>query len=269
MLRNRIETIGVDYPSAIALWIDGDHHTISHNDIHNCPYSAIVLGGTGTVIEKNVLTDFMQKLNDGGAIYITFCRDIIVRGNVAVGRSGTRAHAYYMDDQAENCTVEGNLSLNTGWPVHNHMVKSGCIRNNVFIDEGNQLLTFPRSSNITFEKNILVARQITFTIQRPYSPAPAVDSVPESVRPFLNASGITIMRDNILHCPDGAFYKPMKEYEEGISVPLLERDGMVFADPGFTDASSGDYSFMAGSPAPPRGIVPIDIGDTGISGWRP
>ena len=261
---NHIHDIGVIYPSALALRGGGEDSRISHNEIHNTPYSAINCGGTRIVIENNLIYDMMQVLNDGGAIYCFAPRDLIMRGNIVRGSSGTRAHAYYLDERAENCVVEKNLAVNTTWPVHNHMTKNCFIRNNVFIDRGSQFLTFPRTSGMTFEKNILIAEDITFRMPTETHRAPIPDNVPESVKPFLNANGITSMPDNIIFSRSGTINHVItSNYSTIETVPLEPREGTVFADPKFADRENGDFTFKPDSPAYKLGIEPIDVSTAG------
>lgn len=265
-IRNsHIHDVGKNYPSSIALWGDGNHNKIIHNEIHHTPYSAICYGGDSTLIESNLFYETMKILHDGGAIYITFCRDIIVRGNVVRGSSGTRAHAYYMDEQAENCVVEGNLALNTSWPSHNHMTKNCIIRNNVFIDEGSQLLTFPRSSGMTFERNILMADEIKFSMPtgKPEDPQKG-EKVLDIIKPYMKADGITSMPNNILFSWKGKIeLEELTAYSGSRTVPFEPFDGTVFTDPLFVDWGKGDFSFKPDSPALKLGIKPIDVSEAG------
>ncbi|MBI3921631.1 MAG: right-handed parallel beta-helix repeat-containing protein, partial [Armatimonadetes bacterium] len=78
---NYVHHIGVAYPSAIAVWVDGQRAEVSHNEIHDTPYTAIAAGGTDHRIESNLIYRAMQVLHDGAGIYITFCKGIVVRGN--------------------------------------------------------------------------------------------------------------------------------------------------------------------------------------------
>ena len=109
----------------------------------------------------------MQELHDGAGIYITFCKGITLRGNFIrdiVDTGGYGASAYYLDEQEEDCLVEGNMALRVARPSHNHMAKNNTVRNNVFIHDGDMTLTFPRSSGFAFVSNILQAKgKISFS----------------------------------------------------------------------------------------------------------
>ena len=187
---NHVHHIGLTYPSAIALSVGGTDVAVSHNEVHDCPYSGITFGGNDCVIEGNLIYRAMQELHDGAAIYITFCKRVAVRGNLVrdiVDTGGYGASAYYLDEQAEDCVVEGNISESTGWPSHNHMAKHNTIRNNVFHCPGEAKLTFPKSSDYTFEHNVLVAKgKISFS----------------------NPAAITTWKDNVFFSGTGEYDGP-------------------------------------------------------------
>ncbi|MBM3474197.1 MAG: hypothetical protein FJX75_13090 [Armatimonadetes bacterium] len=229
--QNVVHNIGVTYPSAIAVWGGAKGNVIRHNTIHDCPYTAICCEGEDHLIESNLIHHAMQELKDGAGIYITFCKRITLRGNfirdiAEVGGYGSSA--YYLDEQAEDCVVEGNLSLRVPRPSHNHMAKNNTIRNNVFVCEENAVLTFPKCEGFTFEKNVIVAPgKVTFS----------------------NPVAITQGSSNLIQT--GAI--------EG--EPL----GMVPGDPLLTGLEEGKLGFGDGSPAPGLGIVPIDVSGAGRS----
>jgi hypothetical protein len=263
-----IHNAGLIYPSAIALAGGGDNNLISHNELHDTPYSAICYGGNYSIIESNTFYKTMTVLNDGAAIYFGGSKGVIVCGNIVRGSRGQGpAHAYYMDEKADSCIVENNLAVNTMWPSHNHMTLNCFIRNNVFIDEGNQTLTFPRSFGMTFDKNILIAKEITFqTPTGEKTPEEMKKGIPEAVWPFFNATGITSMSNNIIYSTAGKINLSQQlEYKIMKTVPLKSRDNNLFTDPMLKNPGKGDYSFKAGSPALQLGIRPIDVTTAGIT----
>ncbi len=264
---NHVYKIGVTYPSSIAVNTNGRElpgNEISHNEIHDTPYTAVNCGGNGHVVQYNLIYDTMRELYDGGGIYIGFGKGMVLRGNIIRGDNNTefKRHAYYMDERADSCIVEYNLALNTNWPSQNHMTINCIIRNNVFIDTGTQLITLPRSSGMTFEKNILIAEKITF--QMPVGRE--VDrEVPDILKPFMKADGITSMSNNVMFSrTDSVMLGKLLDYRVFEEAPLEPRDGSVFADPLFIDTAGGNYGFQAGSPALKLGIEPIDVGGAGL-----
>ncbi len=235
---------GRTYPSAIGLQLSGAGHVISHNEIHHTTYSGVGSSASTTRFEANLFYDIMQVLSDGGAIYITFCADVTMRGNVVRGGTGTQlSHAYYIDEQGERCVVEGNLAVNTRWPAHNHMARGGVIRRNVFIDAGDARLTFMRCADFTVAENIIVAGG-ALTVSAP-------------------PTGITAMPKNVLWSGQGVITLetlPEDDYQTRASAPLAPRDGTVIADPHLNGAAFGPDS-----PAAALGIPPLDISAAGRS----
>jgi len=163
---NLVHHVGLAFPSGIGIHGGGKRARIVHNTVHDTSYSAVNVSGEDVLIEANHLYRAMLVLHDGGGIYTFAPKRLVMRGNFIhdiPDTGGYGSSAYYLDERAEDCVVERNLSLRVGRPSHNHMAKNNTIRENVFITEGPMRLTFPRSSGFTFEKNVLVAKgNITF-----------------------------------------------------------------------------------------------------------
>ena len=227
---NHVHHNGLTYPSAIAVWGGGTANRILHNEIHHTPYTAIACGGDDHRIESNLIHHAMLVMKDGGGIYITFCKRVTLSGNfirdiAEVGGYGSSA--YYLDEQAEDCLVEGNLALNVPRPSHNHMAWSNTIRNNVFICDGDANLTFPKSKDYTFEKNVIMAKG---TVK------------------FSQPEAITTGAGNIIFA----------EAIEG------EIPGVTNVDPLVTGAEEGKIEFGEGSPAFELGVGAIDVSGAGV-----
>ena len=242
---NYIHDIGLTYPSAIGLQGGGKDNEISHNEIHNTPYTAINWGGQKNRIEKNLIYRAMLELHDGGGIYCFAGNGLVLRGNFIrdiPDTGGYGSSAYYLDERSENCLVEGNLSLNVARPTHNHMAKNNTIRNNVFICSEDARFTFPRSSDFVFEKNIVYAKGTIV---------------------FDNTSAITTFKNNILYSTEGKVQgNKMSRYSRTGSEQLQPGNNM-FADPLFIEFEKGRVSFAAQSPAAKLGIKPINVSNAG------
>lgn len=133
---------------------------IAHNRVHDTSYSAIICDGHNNVIEKNLIYRAMRELADGAGIYMAMCRNNVVRGNFVrdiAESGGFGVSSYYLDEKAENCVVEGNLSVNVGRPSHNHIARHNVVRNNVFVMNSEGRVTLKNCSDYTFERNVLVA----------------------------------------------------------------------------------------------------------------
>jgi len=244
-----IHDVGLTYPSGIALSggeSEGKCARFIHNLIHDTTYSGIVCGGNNHVIEGNHIHHVMQELHDGAGIYVGFGKNMRIAGNWIhdiESEGGYGASAYYLDEQAEDCVVEGNLSTYAAWPSHNHMAKRNTIRNNIFICEGDAKITFPRSSEFTFAYNVVIAKgRITVT----------------------NPEAIVSMPNNIVFSAKGEVEgKGLKDYSEQSSSSLVLRDGSTNDDPKLVSCKNGKPVFARTSPVSRLGIKPIDVSNAG------
>lgn len=246
ILDNHVHDVGLTYPSAIALVGGGRDSLVAHNHVHHAPYSAINYGGQNTRIEANLIHDAMLELHDGGGIYCFAGKNLILRGNYIrdiVDTGGYGASAYYLDERSEGCLVEGNLSVNVVRPSHNHMAIGNTIRNNVFINEGDLRLTWPKSSEYRFEKNILWAQgKIVFD----------------------NREGITTLAGNVLYSAQGKVEcKKLNQYSQAGEYRMDADAANVQADPKLVAYRDGKVRIAADSPAAALGIEPIDVSNAG------
>jgi hypothetical protein len=247
VIDNHIHHVGLTYPSSIALQGGGRDCLISHNEIHDCPYTAINCGGERNRIEHNLIYRAMLELHDGGGIYCFAGKDLVLRGNLIrdiVDTGGYGASAYYLDERSENCLVEGNLSIGIIRPSHNHMAKGNTICNNVFICDADARITFPRSSDYTFELNVVRAKgQLVLE----------------------NPDAITTLRNNVLFSAEGEIqFHRLKDYNRVGSYSFEAGPENLMADPHILEFEKGLVRFSADSPALKLGIKPIDVSSAGI-----
>jgi hypothetical protein len=245
VINNYIHHVGLTYPSAIGLQGGGKDNEVSHNEIHDTPYTAINWGGERNRIEDNLIYRAMLELHDGGGIYCFAGKGLVLRGNFIrdiPDTGGYGSSAYYLDERSEDCIVEGNLSLRVGRPTHNHMAKNNTIRHNVFICDEDARFTFPRSSDFVFERNIVYAKgRIVFD----------------------NIDGLTTFRDNILYSTEGNIQgNKMNRYSRTGS-EQLQPGNNSFADPLLVEVEKGNVRFDAKSPATRLNIEPIDVSGAG------
>jgi hypothetical protein len=137
---------------------------VAENRVVGCPYTAITAGGTNNHIEFNMIADFMRELDDGAAIYCFGFKDSVMQGNVVVGSHGRVASAYYLDETSCASKVVQNVAIDSRWPSHNHMSEACEIRNNVFVDRGDQLVTLARCRDFVYAQNFFGC-QGTFTVR--------------------------------------------------------------------------------------------------------
>lgn len=242
---NHVRGVGRFYPSAIGIFRGGRNNIVSHNEVHDCSYSAINYGGTENIIEDNLIYDCMKVLHDGAAIYMFAAKNCILRRNLArdfADTGGYGASAYYLDERSEGCVVERNLAVNVNWPSHNHMAHGNTIRNNVFVIKGDAKLTFPRSTNHVLEGNVIYA---TGKIR------------------IENIDGVSGWSKNLLYSGAGKIEGvTLKDYSAKETVEGVRGDTTV-GDPLFVDRAREDWRYKPESPALKLGLEPIDVSKAG------
>ncbi len=248
LAENHVRRVGLSFPSAVGIYSGGPDSRgcrVVRNEVHDCPYTGINYGGDSHLLEGNYVYDCMKVLHDGAAIYLFGARACTLRRNIArdvADTGGYGSSAFYLDERSEGCLLEGNLSWRVPRPVHNHMAKKNVLRNNVFVVAGDGRLSFPKSSEVVLERNIVYAFG-TLRIE--------------------NIDAVARWSGNIFYSGVGRIEGiPMKEYAPGTATDGVRGDTLT-QDPGFRDLDKMDLEFKAGSPAPSRGIVPLDLGRSG------
>jgi hypothetical protein len=233
---NLIHHVGLNYPSAIGL-TGGANTVLTHNTVHDTPYTAINCGGADCRIEANHIYRAMQVLHDGGGIYCFAGRNTVLRGNHIhdiTNTGGYGSSAYYLDERSENCVVEGNLSYGVARPAHNHMAHHNTIRGNVFFYDGDARLTFPKSSDFRLERNVIVATG--------------------SIR-FENVDAVTLA-GNLLYSETNTILDAGRQ-------SLDPGPTNVIADPQMVLSRDGRVQFARTSPAADLGIAELDVSCAG------
>ncbi len=242
---NTVHHVGKLYPAAIGIKAGGRGCIISRNHVHHTPYSGIICGGSNHRITRNHIHDVMREMHDGAAIYSFSGRKVVMRNNYAHDISrpdDDSTAAYYLDERSRNCVVERNVTDGVQRPMNNHMARDNTIRNNVFVNDGDLRMKFPRSSGYTFERNVLVAGgRIT----------------------FLNANAIDTWTGNVLHSRSGRLIDAeLKKYEVIRKHSLNLPDGNETADPRL-QLRNGRVSYSPDSIVHELGIEPIDVSRAG------
>lgn len=129
---NLIDDTAVEYFDSPALAVDfARDTTITHNEIHNLPYTAIAVGwgwdwlddggflgykhptiAARNIVTYNAIQGHQQQLDDGGAIYITGSQPgSVMAGNLVLGPNyATHLHVggLYLDEGARGWDVTNN-----------------------------------------------------------------------------------------------------------------------------------------------------------------
>jgi len=153
---NRIERVGVQYPSACGASVGGEKAHVWRNTVTDGPYSGILAGGVGAVYEENRIARVMRLLSDGAAFYggynrCTF-RNNLIEDIKTVG-GGYGGNGLYNDEGGFGNVFEGNVTVDVPIPFHMHMTRGNVLRNNTFIIHGDASLSFQNSIEAVFEGN--------------------------------------------------------------------------------------------------------------------
>ncbi len=197
---NKISNTGNIFAGSPAITIlhSGDN-LINNNEISNTSYSGISLGWftptswqtfmSNNKIEYNYIHDIMQKLNDGGGIYLLGKQPgTTVTNNLIKNIKQTQNHlsnqylfGLYFDN-AEDIVAKYNLIQNadySGIIFYNNIAnqrstnKNNTVENNIFIDSG-KYQTFFNSYDDTFTKNIIYYHKNLKNTSLFYSETPGI-----------------------------------------------------------------------------------------------
>lgn len=201
VIRSGLHDLGKLYFGAVGIMGSGKSNRVAHCELYNIPYCAINGLGKSSIAEFNLIYDFKQMMVDGGAIYCYGGDSTIYRNNAVLFSNGntTEGWSYYFDELSVNCFIENNLALNTIVPLHHHMADGITMRNNIFIDEGHQKISYPLSSNLKFSGNTFVADEILFS-----GPTGEIGSTEKSTlnpvfQNYFDCNGITGFEENIFY----------------------------------------------------------------------
>ena len=247
---------------------------ISHNHIHDIPYSGIILAGPGQLVEYNLIHHVMQKLNDGAGIYLNYedTYGTLIRNNIIhdVYSPVQKSWGIYLDNFAEHVTVMNNLVYRTlgGGPMI-HGARWNKWLNNIFVDGKIAQIRFNTYDDYSLHN--IFERNIFFW----HDPKAAFIKNLEEWRSF---KSIEVSDYNLIYCSGGGPMKiiNMKQIRGKYSKTLFDikefkdwqRKGYEFhsvvADPLFVDPEHDDYRLQKNSPAFRLGFRPIDFSYVGI-----
>lgn len=137
---NYIHAIGAEYAGSVGIFAGYVQGTIiSHNEIHDVPYSGISIGwGWGgkdvdlssfttpttsldNQIRSNLIYDHMQRMRDGGGIYsLSAQRNQMIANNVVHDDRGPYG-ALYLDNKSRYNTMQNNVLYNNSAAKHMHL----------------------------------------------------------------------------------------------------------------------------------------------------
>jgi hypothetical protein len=193
-----LHNLGKLYFGAVGIMGSGSNNLVSHCELYHIPYCAINGLGKHSVAEYNLIYDFKQMMVDGGAIYCYGGDSTIYRNNAVLYQKGnkTEGWTYYFDELSLNCIMENNLAVNTIVPMHHHMAEGVTVRNNLFIDEGHQKISYPLSSNLQFTGNTFIASEVLFSGPNGEKGTTTKESLNTVFQKYYDCNGITEFTGN-------------------------------------------------------------------------
>ena len=279
---NHIHHCGEVYPSSVGINIDDGGGIVSHNLIHDISHSGIYTRHwatehqpierenqeQGLIIEYNEIYNVMQKINDGGGLFV---RDsnMIIRNNVIhdVFSYSDKCPGWgiYLGCETRDTVVEDNVVYRAREGVHVwYSDRNIIMENNIFIDGELSQINYqnPRErqhENIKLLRNIICYAKADWALFRLSGERSA--PVESDYNVFFCAEGSIIKAPVIQGLPDVSSFEEWQERG-------FDKNSIV-ADPLFVDAANDDYSLKPDSPALKLGFKPIDISKVGLRGREP
>lgn len=238
--------------SAYGLVLGGVGNRAAHNLIHDAPHQAVAIQGNDHVFEYNVVRDVVTETDDAGALYKgrnPSCRGNVIRYNYWRDIGSPMGHgtaAIYFDDGDGGDTVFGNVFYRCGHPgrgsfgtVFSHGGHDNRAENNLFIECQRALGSAPWNDQ-RWKETIegghdchwpeLLLREVDIT-RPPYTThypelAGFMEPQPGQVR-------VNRAKNNV-------FFR-CGEVSSGNWKYGAEESWVTDTDPGFVDASRGDF----------------------------
>ena len=129
--------------------VGGSGHAISGNIVDSVGYIGIAVYGSNTLVENNLVTNVMLKLDDGGAIYTYFGNAHTIRNNIISNVVGNRdgdigsdaykvSNGIYLDGGSYDIAAEGNTvsHVSSSGLFIQYLSYRNIIRDNMFTDCG-------------------------------------------------------------------------------------------------------------------------------------
>jgi len=279
---NHIHHCGEVYPSSVGINIDDGGGVIAHNLIHDISHSGVYTRHwatqhqpierenqeQGLIIEYNEIYEVMQKINDGGGLFV---RDsnITIRNNVIhdVFSYSDRCPGWgiYLGCETRDTRVENNVVYRALEGVHVwYSDRNITMENNIFMDGELSQIYYqnPRDrhhENIRLLRNIICYAKADSDLFRISGERSA--PIESDYNVFFCAES------DIAEAPIIKGLEKVSTFEEWQEAGFDKHS--IVADPLFVDAASDNYSLKPESPAFKLGFKPIDISKVGLRGRKP
>ncbi|MBD3182222.1 hypothetical protein GF312_08015 [Candidatus Poribacteria bacterium] len=276
---NHIHHCGQVYPSAVGINIDDGGGVVTHNLIHNIAHSGIYTRHwatktqpiqrenqeQGLIIEYNEIYDVMEKINDGGGLFVRDA-NIIIRYNLIhdVYSFSDRCPGWgiYLGCETRDTLVENNLVYRAREGVHVwYSDRNITMENNIFLDGEISQINYQnpqdrKHENIKFNRNIVCFAKANWKLYR----LSGMRSAPvESDYNLYYCPEADINKTDVITGLEGV--KTFADWQEN----CFDKNSLV-ADPMFVDPDNDDYTLKSDSPALKLGFKPFDLSEVGLRG---
>ena len=275
---NHIHHCGEVYPSAVGVNIDDGGGLYAHNLIHNIAHSGIYTRHwaakgqpiqrenqeQGLIIEYNEIYDVMERINDGGGLFVRDA-NIIIRNNLIhdVYSYSSRCPGWgiYLGCETRDALVENNIVYRTREVVHVwYYDRNIVMENNIFMEGEISQINYQNPRELTHE-NIKCLRNIfCYSGEKSHLYRISHDRslpVESDYNLYFHAGGKPITNTGI---------QGMSTFEEWQKSGLDAHS--IVADPLFVDPANDNYSLKPDSPAFKLGFKPIDMSTVGLRGRK-
>ncbi|MFC1737842.1 right-handed parallel beta-helix repeat-containing protein [Planctomycetota bacterium] len=283
IMYNHIHHCGDIFHSAVGINIDDGGGLIANNLVHDTSHTGIYVRHfetdygqpfqrknqeQGLIIEYNEIHDVMQKVNDGGGIFV---RDdyIVIRNNLIYNSPN---HGIYLGCETRNCLVENNVVYDTrdGQQVW-YDSNNNTTFNNIFVGQSVTAILYTNASGtrhekVRFLKNIIYMSNPDAV---PYASLWMKNSCDERSLPMESDYNIiyhTEGKELRITWMDKVFGKDLNTFEDWKKLGFDTHS--IIADPLFVDPENHDYSLRPDSPALKMGFKPIDLSSVGLRGRK-
>ncbi len=295
------------------VFLQGVGNVVSHNRIHNAPFSGIQYYGNDHLIEYNELFDLAHESGDVGGINTgadysdmgTVIRYNYIHDSHGYGEGGFRG--IYLDLPGSNTTIFGNILMNVDIGVFFNSGRDNIVRNNIFVNchPSVNIYVWPHTSyfrpggawNIVEKLHAIRYTEPPYSTRYPML-AGYLDSTNlgmpygHSVTNNLSIGGTwldlsegmdfthvrvenNVVGDTMLLVMTRKWFPEYDPYHIGYAAMYSQKDaamaaeltkrGNILGDPGFVDASRGNFGLREDSPAWRVGFERIPFERIGLS----
>ena len=246
-----------------AVLLSGCGNLVSHNLMHDSPHTAIMFNGNEHVMEFNEIHDVCMETSDAGGIYTG--RDFSWRGNIIrynylhhLGTGDVRA--IYIDDDASDVRIFGNLLYKAKMGVCIGGGRDCAVENNVFVDCRPSVFLDARGMN--WAKGTVDGFMKERLEAMPYRESPWKERYPELLTLYDDEPGAPKYNSVARNVSFGGKWL---QIIDPICEKLTTFEGnLVDQDPGFVDPSNENFQLRDDSPAYKLGFKRIPVERIGL-----